>query len=148
MSTYTATHAGQTFTRKSSRIYTHVVIARRNIDYDMVLVQEAAEARTKAFLSSYSFCFQEANDKTRQFSYPHDQLKSIQKAASMTEEEVRAVWVSIGLTDIEVSKQSGYYEKFRVIRWTGSQYLAAEVAKRSSGHPWNKDVTIVEVEAA
>jgi len=28
MTTYTATHAGQTFTRKSDRTYTHLVLAK------------------------------------------------------------------------------------------------------------------------
>lgn len=146
MTKYTATHEGQTFTRKSDRTYTHVVVATGNPDFDIASVH--GRANSDSFINEYEYFCREANETTRKYdNHSPAQIAEFKRVAAMTLVEYRNEWVAERMAKIEAHRQAGLYEKYNVVGWCGRPDLAVKSAASARAKAWNKDVKIIPVTA-
>lgn len=143
--TYTATYAGQVFTRTTHRTYTHLVIARRSIDEAIARVH--GEANSKTFAKDYAYYCREANDATREFKHTEQQIARYQSIAAKVFAEYRNEWIAEHLAIVEKQRQKGWFDTFNVVGWCGRPDLAEKSAASAKKQPWNAEVKIIPVTA-
>lgn len=143
--TYTATYAGQTFTRKSDRIYTHVVIATPSLA--SAIAHRHEEVNSNTFARNYAYFCREADKATRKYDHTPAEIEKFQKIAAQPFAEYRAARLAEWLGAIETERQKGFFEKYQVVGWAGRPDLAQKSAASAKAKPWNADVKIVPVTA-
>ena len=138
--TCTATYNGQTFIRKSKKVYTHVVIATPHRGHDIAEIHR--EAVSKSFAQNYWYYCREANDATRQFDHTADEIERFKKVSAMSLPEYRDAYVQERLAKVETLHQAGFYLQYRVVCWCGRADLAVKSAASARKKPWHGDVQI------
>lgn len=141
--TCTATYASQVFTRKTDRIYTHVVIARPSLDEAIAHVH--GEANGKTFAKDYAYYCREADDATREFEHTEQQIARYRTIASKPFAEYQTEWIAEHLAIVEKQRREGWFDTFRVVGWCGRSDLAANLAAGARAKPWHVDVTVIPV---
>ena len=146
MTKYTVTFNGQTFTRKSERTYTHLVLATSNLEHAISSVHERANSNT--FLRDYQYYCREADETTRKYSHSEKETALFKEIAAKALEQHRQDVIAKDLATIEAHRLAGDFEKFNVVGWCGREDLAEKSASSARAKPWNDKVIVVPVTAA
>lgn len=140
--TYKVTVDGFTFTRRTDRTYSHVVVSRSNKEADLARAIERAEYDAK---TNWAFYIREAGPNP-QFANQHsvEQLARYKRIASLTQAQYLAEQVEEATARIADQEANGYYTKLNAFAWCGRLDLAQKQVDQA--HKYQLlDVKIVEV---
>lgn len=137
---YRVTHQGIEHKRTTDRIYTHVVLVRR--DYQTAL-DEAVDTTRERARSRHAFYAREGNPATRQYSHPAEHLAEYERIATLTCEQYEAEQVEKARATIEKQRQNGVFDTLGPLTWCGRPDLAAkeEAKARKTGY-WAEIVVL------
>jgi hypothetical protein len=139
--TYRVVYNGVEYTRQTERIYTHIVLVRR--DYETELAQSIKTARERA-RASHGYAVEHANQPITAKSWATaDELAESARVAGMTPEQYEAECVEKARAYVEKRRAAGVFDNPGPLTWCGRPDLAAkeEARARSSGY-WAEVVTV------
>jgi len=138
----TAQYKGQTFTRTTDRVYTHIVVARYSHEHavsqiaayavDLVQTNFAYYSRVVAGTSGHTQTEADVQ-RAKEFVEGGREASIARHTAKMTEE-------------VAQRKAKGHYDKWVVIGWCGRPDLATKLLAQTSA-PSYAEVHIVPVDA-
>lgn len=120
--TYTASIEGQTFTRKSERLYAYAVTYKRSEAADIAYVTDPGFAKQDRRDHSYYVSLVARND----FAYTNEERA--RSYAAMTADEYVADRRAGRLARVAEAKASGSYDRFIDPSWTSRRDLAEKEA--------------------
>jgi len=137
----TATHEGQTFTRKTERTYAFVVVAKPNIDDDRLINEERARYTAT---HNHAYHVAKANDATHVYSSEEDRANT-QHIAGLTRLQFYSEILARGDATIKKNLAAGYYDRYVAQGWCGRRDLAEKLAVEVHAQKHRKAITIVPV---
>lgn len=142
MAKLTATHEGQTFTRKTERAYQFVVVSKPN--YELAI----ARAHKSALLNSSKDIIRYYTESAKPGSpYSTDaQRAEYARLAALGTNGLCAEILARGLANVAELKADGYFEKFLAEGWCGRPDLAQKLAEQCRKNGM-REVAIVPVNA-
>lgn len=146
MTKYTATYNGQTFTRKTDRVYTHTVVSKPAHTYEQALA--AAKAFKQYGADWIAYCQEAMSPDYKYASVNTDAQRAeyarhVEVGLDVINAEVSARFVAA----VEASNAENHYETFYNNGWCGRFDLAQKLADkmRKYGH---RGVVILEAIAS
>jgi hypothetical protein len=163
---YTATHNGQTFTRTSARIYTHMTAARPSYDYALQAAQSKGHAIQDARNFNYFLARSQGQAGFRPgtiaevegYKFRNDPAEveafvEAEKARALeslggatTVEDYQRAQALNRLGEVEGRRAAGYYTKFQDYGWSGRLDLAQKNAASAQAKPFWAEVVILEAQ--
>lgn len=140
--TYRVPYEGHTFTRKTERTYTHVVIVCRSYAVEHALAGQRAREQVQY---NRAYHLQEADPATRQHTHSDEALARFTRYAAMTQEQQEAEYVAEAEADIERQRAKGAYDGYGPLTWCGRGDLAEKEAQRARGKGYYADVKVLPV---
>ena len=138
----TAQYKGQTFTRTTDRVYTHIVVARYSHEHAVSQIAAYAADQIKTNFAYYL--------KVAAGTSGHTQSESqVQRAKEYVEGGLEASIARLAAkmtAEIADRKAKGFYDKWNVIGWCGRPDLATKLLAQTSA-PYYAEVHIVPVDA-
>lgn len=140
--TLSVTHNGQTFTRSTERIYTHVILVRSDYQRER---DSAISWAIQSARDNYPFYVKEANPATRE--YNHFDMARIAAIAALTIDQYVQQTSDAAAAKIDARRDDGDYDRFGVLEWCGRNDLAHNAHGKAMKHGF-AEVVIVEVPPA
>jgi hypothetical protein len=141
MKTYRVVHNGVEYTRRTERIYTHLVLVRR--DYEAELKSQILMARERAW-DDHPFFVREANPQTRVYKdITPETLALYEHAASLTREQFADEQGEQARARVEERRAKGVFDTLGALTWCGRPDLAMkeEAKARATGY-WAEVVVL------
>lgn len=127
---------GQTFTRETARTYTHVIVGKLNIGWDLDRVELPSSAKYDRQDHAYFNTEAAASDRARHGDRGEAYRADYEAARRMTADEFVAWRRAARLAGIEKRRAEGRYDKLIAISWCGRPDLAQkELAKQTKPMP-------------
>lgn len=142
--TLTATFNGQTFTRKTDRTYTHVVLYRDSYELTLALRVERAKYEARV---NYPYYVQQANPETRKYNPSAAQIADYQRITSLTQDEYLQELLAKAHACNEELKADGYFDTYKALGWCGRPDLAQKSAQQARAKNYYADIVVVPVNA-
>lgn len=141
---YRFTYDGHEFTRATERVYTHVVLVRR--DYQTELTRNIEGARTRA-REDHPHYVQEGNPETRKYQWHSaDSLAQYERIAKLTVDEYVAERVEAARDYVEKRRAKGEFDGCGPLTWCGRLELATREANKARASGYWCEVVIVPLE--
>ena len=137
MKKITVTHAGQTFTRRTDRTYTHLILAKHNWAHDFEHAKKSAASTVEM---NWAYYVREAGPRP-QFDNSPEELDRFRRIAAMGKEAYIAELTTAYQARVEASRQK-YGDSFFAFAWAGRLDLAEKQAHKARMQNY-LDVTIV-----
>lgn len=142
--TYRVTHDGREFQRATERVYTHVVLVRRDYLTELTRSTEHAAFRAREDHPHY---VQEANPATRKYTFHSpDSLAEYAHVAALTVDEHVAEQVEKVRASIEKRRAAGAFDHCAPLTWCGRPELAQRAANKARSSGYWAEVVIVPLD--
>lgn len=139
--TYRVVYNGVEYTRQTERIYTHIVLVRRDYETELADTIKRARQRVKA---DHDYAVDLANRPINPYSWiTAEQLAEHARIAALTPEQYEQERVEHARAYVEKRRAAGVFDNPGPLTWCGRPDLAAkeEARARSSGY-WAEVVTV------
>lgn len=117
----TAVFEGQTFSRRTDRTYTHVVIAKGNKANDLAHAKQRAEWDVK---NNWAYYVREADEATRNYSHTDDEIARFKHIVELGKAGYLAERIAASVERIEKAD----YTSYTAVAWCGRLDLANKQA--------------------